>query len=98
MFIQEKQTVWIWFLGMEVSPKVVSSQWVPIKTKILQHFAIVSEPPSKAIHQVVFSVTLEMGENNLRKAIEGSNKVTALIQKFTVNLICDTKGVGLEQL
>lgn len=54
--------------------------------------------PSKAIHQVVFSVTQEREENNLRKASEGSKKVTALIQKFTVNLICDTKGVGFEQL
>lgn len=78
--------------------KVVSSQWVQIKTKILQHFAIGSEPPSKAIHKVVCSVTQYMEENNLRKASEGSNKVTVLIQKFSVNLICDTKGVGLEQL
>lgn len=54
--------------------------------------------PSKAIHEIVFSVTQETEENNLRKATEGSNKVTALIQKFTVSLICDTKGVGLEQL
>lgn len=70
----------------------------PDQNKNSAAFAIVSEPPSKAIHQAVFSVTLEMEENNLRKAGEGSNKVIALIQKFTVNLICDTKGVGLGQL
>lgn len=37
-------------------------------------------------------------ENKLRKASKGSNKVTTLIHKFTISLICDTKGVGLEQL
>lgn len=76
--------------------EVVSSQWVLIKTKILQNFATVSGLPSKAVHEVVFGVTQETGKQ--RKESKGSNKVTALIHKFTVSLICDTKGMGLEQL
>lgn len=44
----------------------------PDQNKNSAAFATVSEPPSKAIHQAVFSVTLEVEENNLRKAGEGS--------------------------